>query len=90
MTKKPPAPPAANNRIAEIARNVIRLEEQRKTAATGIKEAYAAAKAEGFTPKALRGAIRIANMTSDQRAKHDAEQIDLETYLAALDNEVAA
>lgn len=89
MTKKQPTPPAANNRILEIAKNVIRLEEERKTAAQGIKEAYAAAKAEGFTPKALRGAIRIASMPADKRAKHDADQLDLETYLAAIDGVVA-
>ena len=46
---------------------------------------YAEAKAVGYTVSALRKAIKIHAMDADKREKHEAEQLDLELYLAQIE-----
>lgn len=74
-----------NARLKEIADRIGRLEEERLALSADIKDAYENAKSEGFTPSALKKAIKINSLDADKRAKHDAEQMDLELYLAQLE-----
>ena len=76
---------ATNDRLKHHASNISRLEEERAEIAAVIREHYDTAKNEGFTVKALKQAIKIHSMDQDKRAKHDAEQTDLEIYLAQLE-----
>jgi len=74
-----------NARLQEIALQIGRLEEERKALASDIADKYAEAKSDGFTPSALRKAIKIYAMDGEQRGKHDAEQMDIEIYLAQME-----
>jgi uncharacterized protein (UPF0335 family) len=74
-----------NARLQFHADRIRRLEEERLALAADTKEALEEAKAEGFTPSALKKAIKIHAMDKSRREKHDAEQMDLELYLAQLD-----
>lgn len=76
---------ATNDRLKHHASNISRLEEERAELGQVIKEHYDTAKNEGFTVKALRQAIKIHGMDADQRAKYDADQGDIEVYLANLE-----
>ena len=78
-----------NARLQEIALSIGRLEEERKGISGDIAEKYAEAKSEGFTPSALRKAIKIYAMDADKRQKHDAEQGDLLLYLEQLEGRVS-
>jgi uncharacterized protein (UPF0335 family) len=74
-----------NARLKHFADEITRVEDQKAAANEALKDLYEAAKSEGYTPSALRKAIRIHSMDSKKREKHDAEQADLEIYLAQLD-----
>lgn len=74
-----------NARLTQIASAITKLEEERAELAIVIKEHYDAAKAEGFTPGALKKAIKIHAMEKSKREKHDAEQTDLLLYLDQLE-----
>lgn len=74
-----------NARLKDHADRIARLEEERRALADDIKEAYETAKSEGFTPSALRKAIKIHAMDKSKREKHDAEQTDLLLYLEQLE-----
>jgi len=74
-----------NARLTQLADQIGRLEEERLALNADIKEKYELAKSEGFTPSALKQAIKIHSLDADKRAKHDAAQLDLEVYLAALE-----
>lgn len=76
---------ATNDRLKQIARDIRGLVEHRAELTEDIRALYEEAKSEGFTVKALKQAIKIHSMDSDKRAKHDAEQTDLEIYLAQLE-----
>jgi uncharacterized protein (UPF0335 family) len=80
---------ATNDRLKHHASNISRLEEERAELGQVIKEHYDTAKNEGFTVKALKQAIKIHSMDQDKRAKHDAEQMDLELYLQQLEGKVS-
>ncbi len=72
-------------RLKHFADQKSRLEDERAELGVVIKETYDTAKSEGFTVAALRKAIKIHAMDQKQRDKHDAEQTDLEVYLAQLE-----
>lgn len=74
-----------NARLQFHADRIRRLEEERLALAADTKEALEEAKSEGFTPSALKKAIKINSLDADKRAKHDAEQGDFELYLAQLE-----
>lgn len=74
-----------NARLQHYANEIGRCEDQKAAASEAIKDLYDAAKSEGFTPSALKKAIKIHAMDAAKREKHDAEQTDLEIYLAQLD-----
>ncbi len=74
-----------NERLKRHADRIARLEEERKALAADTKDALDEAKSEVFTPSALRKAIKIHAVDKSKREKHDAEQTDLEIYLAQLE-----
>jgi uncharacterized protein (UPF0335 family) len=74
-----------NARLQFHADRIARLEEERKALAADTKDALEEAKSEGFTPGALKKAIKIHAMDASKREKHDAEQTDLLLYLDALE-----
>lgn len=74
-----------NARLKHFSDRLIRLEDERKALTADIKGIFDEAKSEGFTVSALRKAIRIRSLDAAKREKHDAEQTDLEIYLAQLD-----
>lgn len=78
-----------NSALKEYAGAIMRLEDNRAQIAESIREIYETAKADGFTPSALRKAIKIHAMDKDKREKHDAEQLDLEMYLDQLEGKAA-
>jgi uncharacterized protein (UPF0335 family) len=80
---------ATNDRLKQIAREIDVMEQERRALSADIKERYDIAKSEGFTVKALKQAIKIHSMDQDKRAKHDAEQMDLELYLQQLEGKVS-
>lgn len=65
--------------------NLIRLEEAFEAAKEDRKVGYEIAANKGYTATELRKAIKIHRMPPDKRAKHDSRQMDLETYLAAIE-----
>ena len=74
-----------NSDLAARARSIMALEDQRTDIADDITERYADAKNAGFTVAALKRAIKIARMDGDKRARHEAEQMDIELYLAEIE-----
>jgi uncharacterized protein (UPF0335 family) len=76
---------ATNDRLKEYTARLVDLEGERTRISLMITHIYKEAKDDGFTASALRKAIKIHSMDSDKRAKHDAAQADLETYLAQLE-----
>lgn len=74
-----------NSDLKQRAERILRLIERRDELSADIKAAFDAAKSVGFNAAAMRKAIKIAAMSSDKRAKHDSEQMDLELYLAEIE-----
>lgn len=74
-----------NARLQFHADRIRRLEEERLALAADTKEALEEAKSEGFTPSALKKAIKIHAMEKSKREKHDQEQTDLLLYLEQLE-----
>ena len=59
--------------------------EQRDELTADIKAAFDAAKSAGFNAAAMRKAIRIAAMSADKRAKHDAQEQEAQLYLFEIE-----
>jgi len=76
---------AAGNQLRSIVERIERLEEDKRAIADDIKDVYAEAKGNGYTPKILRMAVRIRRQDQKERAE---QQALLETYLHALGIEV--
>jgi len=74
-----------NSDLAARARSIMALEDQKKDIADEITERYADAKTNGYTVAALKRAIKIARMDSEQRARHESEQSDLLLYLEEIE-----
>lgn len=77
-------PARGNTPLDTYAKRIKELEDERSELHEQIAEAYADAKSEGINPRALRRAIKIAGMDKAKRKAHDDDQLDLETYLAAM------
>lgn len=71
----------AKDQLRSLIERIERLEEEKASLATDIKEIYAEAKGNGFDTKAMRKAIRIRKMDANEREEQDAI---LELYLSAL------
>ena len=76
---------ATNDRLKGYAERIIAHEQNIADHREMLKEIFEEAKSDGYTPKALKQAIKIHSMDQDKRAKFDAEQTDLEIYLAQLE-----
>jgi len=70
-----------NNQLKAIVERIERLEEEKATIASDIKDVYAEAKGNGFDVKILRKLIAMRKIDAAKRA--EAETI-LETYMQAL------
>lgn len=66
------------DRIAGLQSEIDELKAQ-------IKDELQNAGNDGFTPAALKKAIKVYRMDASAREKHNQSQMDFETYLAALD-----
>ena len=75
-----------NSDLKQRAQSIIRLIEQRDELSADIKAAFDAAASVGFNKQAMRKAIRIATLDSAKREKHENEQMDLEMYLAEIED----
>lgn len=71
----------AKDQLKAIVERVERLEEEKATIATDIKEVYQEAKGNGFDVAAIRTVVRLRKQDANERA--NAETI-LETYMQAL------
>lgn len=75
-----------NSDLRQRAESIMRLIEQRDELSADIKAAFDAAASVGFNKAAMRKAIKIATLDSAKREKHESEQMDLELYLAEIEN----
>lgn len=66
------------DRIAGLQSEIVELKAQ-------IKDELQNASSDGFTPSALKRAIKVSRMDASAREKHNQTQLDFEVYLAALD-----
>lgn len=71
----------AGVRLKAFIERIERLEEEKSTIATDIKDVYAEAKGVGFDVKAIRKLIRLRKM--DEQKRREEEEI-FEVYKAAL------
>lgn len=71
----------SKERLRAIVERIERMEEEKATIATDIREIYTEAKGSGYDIKALRTIIRMRKQDANERA--EAEAI-LETYMHAL------
>ncbi len=71
----------AAGQLRALIERIERLEEEKRTAADGIKEVYAEAKGNGFDTKAIR--TIVAKRKKDQ-AEREEEETVLDLYKAAL------
>lgn len=75
----------SNSDLRQRAESIMRLMEQRDELTADIKAAFDAAASVGFNKAVMRKAVRVAAMDAAKRAKHDNEQLELETYLAEIE-----
>lgn len=71
--------------IHTYAERIHGLQEQIDELKLQIKDELENAANDGFTPSALKKAIKVSKMDASAREKHNQTQMDFETYLQALD-----
>lgn len=71
----------ARDQLRAIVERIERLEEEKQTIASDIKDVYAEAKGTGFDVKALRRVISLRKIDKNERLEQEAI---LDTYLHAL------
>lgn len=71
----------SHGHLRSLIERVERLEQDKATVQTDIKEVYAEAKANGFDPRIMRQIVRIRKMDPADREE---QQALLDTYMAAL------
>lgn len=71
----------SHGHLRSLIERVERLEQDKATIQTDIKEVYAEAKANGFDPRIMRQIVRIRKMDPADREE---QQALLDTYMAAL------
>ena len=76
-----PATKFAKDQLKAIIERIERLEEEKATIASDIRDIYAESKGQGFDVKALRTIVRMRKQDANER--QEAETI-LETYMQAL------
>ena len=71
----------AAERLRSFIERVERLEEEKATIMSDVKEVYAEAKGEGYDVKTLRKVVSIRKM---DRAERQEQEALLELYLSAI------
>jgi uncharacterized protein (UPF0335 family) len=71
----------AKEQIRSIIERVERLEEEKATIASDIKDVFTEAKGNGFDCKALRTIVRMRKQDAGERAE---QETILETYMQAM------
>lgn len=71
----------ANAQLRAVVERIERLEEEKASLTSDIRDVYAEAKGNGFDVKALRTIIRMRKQDANERAE---QETILETYMAAL------
>lgn len=74
-----------NADLRQRAQAIINLMDQADEIKAEIADLFEAAKGAGYTPKALRQAIKVHRLDANRRATHDSAQMDFEMYLAELE-----
>jgi uncharacterized protein (UPF0335 family) len=72
---------AAPDKLKLIIEQIQGMEEQKKQISDDIKDAYDAAKGEGYDPKTIR---RIISLMKQDKADRDEADAILQTYMDAL------
>lgn len=72
---------AAPEQLKLIIDQIRNMEDEKKAIADQIKDAYAAAKAQGYDTRTLKRIIALMNM---DKASRDEADMMLETYMVAL------
>lgn len=72
---------AAPEQLKLIIDQIMGMEEEKKAIGDQIKDAYAAAKSQGYDTKTLR---RIISLMKMDKASRDEAEMMLETYMEAL------
>lgn len=72
---------AAPDKLKLIIEQIQGMEEQKKQISDDIKDAFAAAKSEGYDPKTIK---RIISLMKQDKADRDEADAVLQTYLEAL------
>ena len=75
------AAPVAADRLRSLVERIERMEEERRTIGTDIKEIYMEAKSAGFDTKVLRQVIRERRQDADELAEMEMTK---DTYQRAL------
>jgi len=76
-----PATRFAKDQLKAIIERIERLEEEKATIASDIKDVYGEAKGNGYDTKALRTIVRMRKQDPNERAE---QETILETYMQAL------
>lgn len=71
----------AGDRLRSFIERIERLEDEKRTTATDIKEVFAEAKGSGFDTKIMRQIIKIRRMNKDDL---DEQETLLDVYMRAL------
>lgn len=71
----------AGGQLRALIERIERLEEEKQTIATDIREVYAEAKANGFDPKIMRQVVRLRKQDVSERQEQEAI---LDLYMQAL------
>ena len=71
----------AAGQLRALIERIERLEEEKQTIATDIREVYAEAKANGFDPKIMRQVVRLRKQEVSERQEQEAI---LDLYMQAL------
>lgn len=72
---------AAPDQLRLVIEQIVNMEEQKQAIADDIKDAYAAAKGQGYDPKTLK---RIISLMKQDKATRDEADAILTTYMDAL------
>jgi len=76
------------DQLRALAQRKIRLEEEKDALVSDIGEINAEAKALGYNTRAFNTAVKIARMTAEKREAHDQYELELQTYVEAIADDV--
>lgn len=71
----------SKDNLKSFIERIERLEEEKSSISSDIREIYQEAKANGFDPKIIREVIKIRQLAEDERSERESL---IDTYLHAL------